>query len=131
MITEEIDFHAPRNVDEAVALLGRLGDEAKVLAGGMSLVPTMNLGLARPTALVSLNHVTGLPEIEETADALRIGAMVRHARVVTDPLIAQHAPLLGEAATVIGDPQVRNRGTIGGSIAHADPAADYLPVLAP
>lgn len=129
MITEEITFHAPREVDEALGLLAELGDDAKILAGGMSLVPTMNLGLARPATLISLNHVEGLSGIREDGGDLRLGAMVRHARVVTDPLIALHAPLLAEAATLVGDPQVRNRGTLGGSVAHADPAADYLPSL--
>jgi carbon-monoxide dehydrogenase medium subunit len=129
VITEEITFHAPKGVDEVLGLLGAHSDDAKILAGGMSLVPTMNLGLARPTILISLNHVHGLDGIVEDGDVLRLGAMVRHARVATDRAIAQHAPLLAEAAVLVGDPQVRNRGTLGGSVAHADPAADYLPAL--
>ena len=129
MITEEIAFHTPKGVDDALRLLDEHADDAKILAGGMSLVPTMNLGLARPQILISLNHVQGLDGIAEDGDVLRLGAMVRHARVVTDPTIARHAPLLAEAAALVGDPQVRNRGTLGGSVAHADPAADYLPAL--
>jgi carbon-monoxide dehydrogenase medium subunit len=95
----------------------------------MSLVPAMNLGIARPTRIVSLNRIEELDYVEESAQSVRIGAMVRHARIASDPLIARSFPLLARAASVIGDIQVRNRGTIGGSIAHADPAADYLPVM--
>jgi carbon-monoxide dehydrogenase medium subunit len=95
----------------------------------MSMVPAVNLGLLRPACVVSLNHVSGLDSIDDSGDELRIGALVRHARIASDPAIRQHAPALAAAASVIGDVQVRNRGTIGGSVAHADPAADYLPVL--
>jgi carbon-monoxide dehydrogenase medium subunit len=95
----------------------------------MSLVPAMNLGISRPAAIVSLNHVPGLDYVEEGPASVRIGAMVRHARVESDPVVGRSFPLLARAASVIGDVQVRNRGTIGGSAAHADPAADYLPVL--
>jgi carbon-monoxide dehydrogenase medium subunit len=128
VISREFDFHAPATVAEAVELLGGEPD-AKALAGGMSLVPAMNLGLARPARVVSLNRVGGLDDVEEDGGSLRVGAMVRHARIASDPLIARSFPLLARAASVIGDVQVRNRGTLGGSIAHADPAADYLPVL--
>ncbi len=130
MIAEEFEFHAPRSAEDAVALLERYGGEATLLAGGMSLLPTMNLGLARPAAVVSLNHVAGLAGIVEEGEALRIGATTRHREVAASERIRRHCPLLAEAASVIGDVQVRNRGTIGGSVAHADPAADYLPVLA-
>ena len=129
MITAEIHFHAPRDLGEALDLLALHADEAKILGGGMSLVPTMTLGLARPEVLVSLNHIAELRDIAEDADSVRIGGTSRHADVVESQLIAQHAPLLAEAARQIGDVQVRNRGTVGGSVAHADPAADYLPVL--
>jgi aerobic carbon-monoxide dehydrogenase medium subunit len=129
MISQEFDFHAPTTVAEALDLLSRGGGEAKLLAGGMSLVPAMNLGLSRPTAVVSLNRVEGLDRVDDAGDVLRIGAMARHARIERDPEIARSFPLLVHAASVIGDVQVRNRGTIGGSIAHADPAADYLPVM--
>jgi len=129
MITAEIEFHAPRQLSDALALLARYGDAAKLLGGGMSLVPTMNLGLARPEVLISLNHVAELAGIRETDDELRIGGGTTHAQIAGDPLVARHCPILAEAARNIGDVQVRNRGTIGGSTAHADPAADYLPVL--
>jgi carbon-monoxide dehydrogenase medium subunit len=128
VISQEFDFHAPATVAGAVELLGQDPD-GKALAGGMSLVPAMNLGLARPTRIVSLNRLTGLDYVEEDAESVRIGAMVRHARIAGDPVVEQSFPLLARAASVIGDVQVRNRGTIGGSIAHADPAADYLPVM--
>jgi carbon-monoxide dehydrogenase medium subunit len=130
VITQEFDFHAPTAVDEVLGLLADHGEDAKLLAGGMSLMPTMNLGLARPTRVISLNHVDGLGGIREDGPNLRIGAMTRHAQVARDPLVATHAPALREAAALVGDPQVRNRGTFGGSLAHADPAADYLPVMA-
>jgi carbon-monoxide dehydrogenase medium subunit len=129
MITAEIQLHTPGALAEALALLAKHGDGAKILGGGMSLVPTMTLGLARPEILISLNHVPELREISEDAANLRIGGTARHADVLASPLVARHAPLLAEAARHIGDVQVRNRGTIGGSVAHADPAADYLPVL--
>jgi carbon-monoxide dehydrogenase medium subunit len=128
VIADEYDFHRPRVLREALELLAVLGDDAKVLAGGMSLVPMMGLGLLAPEALISLNHMSGLDGVEEDGDRLRIGAMTRHASVMSHPLMLQHAPLFAEAARRIGDVQVRNRGTFGGSFAHADPAADYLPV---
>jgi carbon-monoxide dehydrogenase medium subunit len=129
MISQEFEFHAPSTVAEAVGLLAANAEDGKVLAGGMSLVPAMNLGIARPTAVISLNRVSELDYVRDDGDVLRIGAMTRHVRIETDPVIAGAFPLLGRAASVIGDVQVRNRGTIGGSVAHADPAADYLPVM--
>jgi aerobic carbon-monoxide dehydrogenase medium subunit len=129
MISQEFEFHAPSTVSEAVELLAANADDGKALAGGMSLVPAMNLGIARPTAVVSLNRVAELDYVRDEGDVLRIGAMTRHAHVAGDPSIAETFPLLERAASVIGDVQVRNRGTIGGSLAHADPAADYLPVM--
>jgi carbon-monoxide dehydrogenase medium subunit len=129
MLSAEFRFHAPTSVADAVALLAGDADGAKVLAGGMSLMPAMNLGLTRPTSVVSLNHVAELEYVREEPGALRIGAMTRHRRIESDPLIRRWAPPLSRAASFIGDVQIRNRGTIGGSLAHADPAADYLPVM--
>jgi CO/xanthine dehydrogenase FAD-binding subunit len=129
MLAADFEFHTPTDLSEALRLLADKAPEAKVLAGGMSMVPAVNLGLLRPACVVSLNHVSGLDSIVDSGDELRIGALVRHARIVSDQAIRQHAPALAAAARVIGDVQVRNRGTIGGSVAHADPAADYLPVL--
>jgi aerobic carbon-monoxide dehydrogenase medium subunit len=130
VISKEIEFHAPREIDGVLALLAQHGADATLLAGGMSLMPAMNLGLAQPAIVVSLNHLSGLDHVVEDDGTLRLGALVRHEQVRTDPLIRRYCPFLSEAATVIGDAQVRHRGTLGGSIAHADPAADYLPVLA-
>ena len=130
MISNEIEFHRPGSLAEALALMERDGEDITVLSGGMSLVPMMNLGIIRPEQVLSLNGVHELDHVTETDGDLVIGAMVRHARVATDPLSRRHAPVLAAAAQVIGDVQVRNRGTLGGSVAHADPAADYLPALA-
>jgi carbon-monoxide dehydrogenase medium subunit len=129
MITKEYPFHAPRTLQDAFRLLQRYGEEAKLLAGGMSLVPLMTLGLVQPGAVISLNRLRELDYVREEGDCLRIGAMTRHDVVRTDALIRQHCPVLAEAAGFIGDPQIRHRGTIGGSLAHADPAADYPPVM--
>jgi carbon-monoxide dehydrogenase medium subunit len=130
MISREIEFHAPASLQEALDLLAGDGEDLTVLSGGMSLLPMMNLGIIRPDKVLSLNHVGELAEVTERDGEIAIGGMVRHATVADDPLIRRHAPLLAAAAKVIGDVQVRNRGTIGGSVAHADPAADYLPALA-
>ena len=130
MISNEIEFHAPATLAEALELLRADGEDVTVLSGGMSLLPMMNLGIIRPTKVLSLNRVAALDHVTERDDQIVIGAMVRHHRVASDPLIQRHAPLLAAAARVIGDTQVRNRGTIGGSVAHADPSADYLPALA-
>lgn len=130
MITQEFDFRAPRELDEVLRLLADNADGAKLLAGGMSLVPMMTLGLVQPRVVISLNHVAGTAYIREDGATLRIGAGTTHAEIARDPLVARHCPVLAEAAREIGDVQVRNRGTIGGSLVHADPAADYLPVMA-
>jgi len=130
MLASDFQFFSPTGLPEALELLDEHAENgAKVLAGGMSMVPAINLGLLRPSALISLNHLNGLDRIEVEEDAVRLGALVSHERVATDSLLAGHVPFLSEAARVIADVQVRNRGTIGGSVAHADPSADYLPVL--
>ena len=129
MITTEIAFHAPRTTAEVLELLARHGDEAKLLGGGMSLVPTMNLGLARPEILISLNRVAELAYVTDRGTEIAIGGRTRHRALLDSPLVAAGCPVLAEACRHIGDVQVRNRGTVGGSVAHADPAADYLPVL--
>jgi carbon-monoxide dehydrogenase medium subunit len=130
MISNEIEFHAPSGLAEVLGLLAADGDDITLLAGGMSLLPMMNLGIVRPDKVVSLNRAADLAHVTERDGEIVIGAAVRHARIAADPLIRRHCPLLAAAAAVIGDVQVRNRGTIGGSVAHADPSADYLPVLA-
>ena len=126
MIAGEFEYFAPPTLADALRLLQAHGDGCKVLAGGMTLVPVMTLGLAQPRAIVSLNHLKGLDGVEDVGQALRIGAMTRHATLGKHPLVLQHAPLLAAAARGIGDVQVRHRGTLGGSLAHAEPAADYL-----
>jgi aerobic carbon-monoxide dehydrogenase medium subunit len=129
MLSSEFEFFAPSELGEALRLVSEHGEGAKVLAGGMSMVPAMNLGILRPSVVISLNHVAGLDYVEDSGQHLRIGAMVRHGGVVSSPLVRTHAPVLASAASHIADVQIRHRGTIGGSVAHADPAADYLPVL--
>ncbi len=126
MLVSELQFHRPATLREALKILEE--QEATILAGGMSLVPAINLGLARPETLVSLNGVGELRKLEWKPDKLCIGSMVRHGEIEQSRDIASHFRALSEAASRIGDVQVRNRGTIGGSIAHADPGADYLPV---
>jgi carbon-monoxide dehydrogenase medium subunit len=123
------DYHAPRELPEAIATLAELGDEAKILAGGCSLIPLMKLRLAEPGHLVDLGRVASLGGMRVTDGQLVIGAMTRESEVETSPLIAEHAPLLAEASSVIADPLVRNVGTIGGNAAHADPANDHPAAL--
>ena len=129
MLSTEFDFYAPASLGDALTLLEERGEGAKVLSGGMSMMPAMNLGILRPSTVISLNHVASLDYVTEDGDRLLIGCMTRHDRVATDPLVRQHVPFLSDAASCIADVQIRHRGTIGGSVAHADPAADYLPVL--
>jgi carbon-monoxide dehydrogenase medium subunit len=119
----------PASVAEAVDMLAGHGGEARPLAGGQSLVPLMNLRLARPAALVDINPLDELDDVRVDAEHLVIGALVRHRRLAADPLVARHAPLLAEAARWIGHGAIRTRGTLGGSLAHADPAAE-LPCAA-
>ena len=123
------EYHAPRSLDEALALLAEHGDEAKVLAGGQSLIPAMNFRLASPRALVDLNGVTGLGYIRTDSAGLVIGAMTRHAAVERSEGVGRRAPLLSEAIRYVAHPAIRSRGTIGGSLAHADPAAELPAVM--
>jgi len=118
------EYFAPRTVEETLDLLARHGGEAKLLAGGQSLVPMMNMRLVRPAVVVDLNRVAALGAVQEDAGRLRLGALVRQHALERDGRIAAAAPLLAEAAPLIGHLQTRARGTIGGSLAHADPAAE-------
>jgi aerobic carbon-monoxide dehydrogenase medium subunit len=129
LISTEIDFLSPDDLDGVLATLDEHGDDVTVLSGGMSLMPMMNLGLAAPERVVSLRRVAELTSVVGEDDAVLIGAMVPHVAVMRHPAITAVAPALATAASRIGDVQVRNRGTIGGSVAHADPSADYLPCL--
>jgi carbon-monoxide dehydrogenase medium subunit len=119
------DYYDPGTIDEAVALLRQAGGEAKVLAGGQSLVPLLNMRLARPAVVVDINRVDGLDYIREENGALAIGAVTRQRAVERSEAVARRQPLLRDATRLIAHPQIRNRGTVGGSIAHADPAAEY------
>jgi len=123
MIAQDFEYSAPSNLKEALSLLS--GEKVKVLAGGMSLIPLMKLRLAAPEQVVDLGRIPDLNAIREEKGTLRIGATTTHYQVESSPLVRSRCPLLAEAAAHIGDIQVRNMGTIGGSIAHADPAADY------
>jgi carbon-monoxide dehydrogenase medium subunit len=127
MIPQEFDYLAPATLQEALALLDN-GDR-KVLAGGMSLIPLMKLRLAAPPEVVDLGRIPGLNGIAESDGSVRIGSMATHHEVETSAAIRARCPLLSETASHIGDVQVRNMGTIGGSVAHADPAADYPAAL--
>jgi carbon-monoxide dehydrogenase medium subunit len=123
------DYYAPTTVEQALAHLAEHGDEAKVLAGGQSLVPMMNFRLVEPSVLVDLNPIPDLAFIHANEDGgLRIGALTRHHQVEVDPLVAARMPLLHEAMPKIGYPQIRRRGTIGGSLCHADPSAELVTV---
>jgi carbon-monoxide dehydrogenase medium subunit len=122
------EYVAPTSVAEAVAALSTAGGDAKVLAGGQSLVPLMNLRLARPAVVVDINRVAGLDAIGVRSGLLSVGALVRHADLAAHPDVAGW-PLLRDALALIGHPAIRNRGTVGGSIAHADPAAELPAVL--
>ena len=121
------EYYAPETIEEALFLLHNYGGEAKLLAGGQSLVPAMNFRVVQPSVLIDLNRITELDNIREDNECVRIGAMTRERTLEFDPRIPQHYPLLAEAMPHIAHPQIRNRGTLGGSLANADPAAE-LPV---
>jgi CO/xanthine dehydrogenase FAD-binding subunit len=123
------DYIVAADRDTAVAALARAGGEAKILAGGQSLMPMLNFRLLRPSILVDINRIPGLGFIEEMPDSLRIGALTRHFQIEISPLIGKHFPVLSYAAAHVGHLAIRNRGTIGGSLSHADPAAE-LPMMA-
>lgn len=125
MIPPSFEYHTPRSVSEAVALLGQLGSEAKLLAGGHSLLPMMKLRFAEPTHLIDINRIPELRGIREEGNKVVIGAMTVESDLITSPILQAKVPLLVEAAQLIADPQVRNRGTIGGDIAHGDPGNDH------
>jgi CO/xanthine dehydrogenase FAD-binding subunit len=125
----KFDYHAPASVDEALTLLTRYGGDAKVLAGGQSLVPLLNFRLSRPAALVDLNRIPALAYIRAHDGEVRLGAMTRQRTIEFSPMIAERVPLLTEATHWVGHLPIRSRGTIGGSLAHADPSAEYPTVL--
>ncbi len=129
MYPAAFEYHTPTTVKDALGLLGKLGDDAKILAGGHSLIPMMKLRLAQPKHLVDLRKVPGLAGIKEDKGALAIGAMTTHWQVESSDLVKSKLPVLCDVAGIIGDPAVRNLGTVGGSLAHADPAADWPAIM--
>jgi carbon-monoxide dehydrogenase medium subunit len=124
MIAAEFSYARPDSLAHAIAILADLGDDAKVIAGGQSLLPMMKLRLATPSTLVDIGRLRETNYIRVDGDRLAIGATTRQADIVRSTVVATEAPLIGYAASLVGDPQIRNRGTIGGSLVHADPAAD-------
>lgn len=124
MIPASFDYVRASSAAEAISLVGQHGDDAKFLAGGHSLLPLMKLRLAQPAVLVDIARLSDLSYVRDAGTHVAIGALTRHRDVETSPILREHAPLLAHAASHVGDPQVRHRGTIGGSIAHADPASD-------
>jgi aerobic carbon-monoxide dehydrogenase medium subunit len=124
VIPAAFDYKRASSAAEAIALIGEHGDDAKFLAGGHSLLPLMKLRLAQPSVLVDIGRLTDLSYIRDAGDHVAIGALTRHRDVETSALLKEHVPLLAHAASYVGDPQVRHRGTIGGSLAHSDPASD-------
>jgi carbon-monoxide dehydrogenase medium subunit len=129
MLAAAFDYARPRSLDEAFALLSEHGTEAKLLAGGHSLIPMMKLRLATPSILIDISRIAGLDGIRPSAGGVTIGALATHATIAASDAVLKLAPALSDAAGQIGDPQVRNRGTIGGACAHADPSADYPAVM--
>jgi aerobic carbon-monoxide dehydrogenase medium subunit len=129
MIPAAFDYVAPTTVDDAVRALSEAGEEAKVIAGGQSLLPVLRMRLAAPSKLVDLGKIAALRGVREDGGFLVVGSMTTHYDVQRDPLVRAHAALLALATDTVADPQVRHRGTFGGSLAHADPAAD-LPAVA-
>ena len=125
MIPANFEYHAPKTVDEAISLLAQHGDDGKVLAGGHSLIPAMKLRLTQIPAIVDIGRIADLSYINVEGGTIRIGAMTTHGAIVASADIQQHCPLLAECGAQVGDQQVRNRGTMGGSLVHADPAADW------
>ncbi len=129
MIPGQFDYVRPANMDEVLRILKDREGEAKLLSGGYSLIPLIKLRLAQPALLVDLRDIDGLDSIIETDDDLRVGARATHRKIHEDPIVSDHYPMLVDATAQIGDPQVRNWGTIGGSVAHADPASDWPALL--
>src|SRR5262244_4045428 len=125
MIPNNFEYFAPKTIEEALKLVDKYGEDCKILSGGHSLIPVLKLRLAAPAVIVDVGRIEGLKTIEVDDGAIRIGGGVTHAQIAADAELKRHCPLLCETASQIGDQQVRNRGTIGGSLTHADPAADW------
>lgn len=125
MIPASFDYLAPKSLDEALSALGARGEDAKLIAGGHSLLPLMKLRLANPKVLIDIGRIRNLNEIRAAKDQMIVGALATHFQIESSALLQKSCPLLPQTARTIGDVQVRNRGTIGGSVVHADPAADW------
>ncbi|SDK37139.1 carbon monoxide dehydrogenase, medium subunit [Nocardioides sp. YR527] len=131
MIPASFDYVAPTTVEEALAALAQYGDEAKIIAGGQSLLPVLRMRLNAPEWVIDLGRIDSLKGVRDEGASILIGAMTRHCDVATDPLVAEHATLVARATATVADEQVRHRGTFGGALAHADPAGDLgAPALA-
>jgi len=129
MLPARFEYHRPSTLEEALGLLDELGDDAKILAGGMSLIPLMKLRFATPGHLIDINHLPGLSSMSESDGMLRIGGLVRNVALEDSELMKARYPAIAAAAPLISDPIVRTRGTMGGSLAHADPAGDWASVM--
>ena len=129
MKSADFQYHRPRKIEEALALLQEFGDEGKILAGGQSLMPLMNFRLAQPAHIIDINFIDGMDYTRSDKGVLRIGCLARQSRLLDSPIVREHCPLLAEALTYVGYEQIRNRGTLCGSLAHADPAAELPAVL--
>jgi aerobic carbon-monoxide dehydrogenase medium subunit len=129
MYASSFDYQQPSSVKDAVALLSQLGDRAKILAGGHSLIPLLKLRLAAPEVVIDIGRIRELAGVTVSGGTIRLGSLTTHHAIEASDDVRTHAPLLAETASAIGDPQVRNRGTIGGSVAHADPTADWPAAL--
>src|SRR5579884_4095973 len=129
MIPAKFDYYRADSADEAISLLGEHGEDAKLLAGGHSLLPLMKLRLATPSALIDVGRLSDLSYVRDAGDHIAIGALTRHRDLQVSPVLATHVPVLAHVAGLVGDPQVRHRGTIGGSLAHGDPASDLPAVV--
>ena len=125
----DFQYHRPRNIEEVLALLQEFSDEGKILAGGQSLMPLMNFRLAQPDHLIDINFIDGLDYVRSEKGMIKIGCLARQSRLLDSPIVREHCPLLAEALTYVGYEQIRNRGTLCGSLAHADPAAELPAVL--
>lgn len=126
MIPSAFDYVAPETLDDAVRALADAGDDAKIIAGGQSLMPVLRLRMNDPSVVIDLGRIPALRGVRDDGDALVIGAMTTHHDILHEPLVREHALLIAEATATIADPQIRHRGTFGGSLAHADPAGDLL-----
>lgn len=130
MVIKAFEYHSPNSIKEAIDLLRKYGEKAKILAGGQSLLPIMKLGLSDFEHLIDLKRIKDMDYIKDTGkDSIAIGALAKHAELESSSILAESCPLLCETAKLIGHPQIRNRGTIGGSLSHCDPSADLLPTM--